>query len=54
MLLRSAPFIRAAKRLVKKQPQIAKDLQITLELLTADAFHSQLRTHKLKGTMTGS
>ena len=54
ILLRSAPFIRAAKRLVKKQLQIVKDLQITLELLTDDAFHPQLRTHKLKGVMIGS
>ncbi len=48
-LLKSAAFIRAAKKLIRKNPPSAADLQATLELLTADAFHPTLKTHKLKG-----
>jgi mRNA-degrading endonuclease YafQ of YafQ-DinJ toxin-antitoxin module len=50
-LLKSAAFIRAAKRLVKKNPQVAADLQATLEFLAENAFHSTLKTHKLKGDL---
>jgi addiction module RelE/StbE family toxin len=53
-LLPSPAFLRAARRTVKKQPQIAETLQVTLELLSEDAFHPQLRTHKLKGKLKGS
>ena len=53
-LLRSSSFVRAARRLVKKRPQAAEDLHITLKLLCEDAFHAQLRTHKLKGRLAGS
>ncbi len=52
-LLLSPSFTRAAKRLLKKQPQLAENLKITLTLLEADAFHQQLKTHKLKGIMEG-
>lgn len=50
-LRKSAAFIRAAKRLVKKNPQAAANLQATLELLAENAFHSTLKTHKLKGDL---
>ncbi len=53
-LLRSAAFVRAARRLVKKNPGIAQDLRSALELLTEDTFNPQLRTHKLKGQFAGS
>ena len=53
-LLRSSSFVRAARRLVKKQPDIASDLRKILECLSEDAFHPQLRTHKLKGKLFGS
>ncbi len=54
VLLRSSAFARAAKRLVKKHPRVAEDLRITLELLSEDAFHLKLKTHKLKGDMEGT
>jgi addiction module RelE/StbE family toxin len=53
-LLPSPSFLRAARRTVKKQPQLAAVLQATLELLSEEAFHPQLRTHKLKGKLEGS
>jgi addiction module RelE/StbE family toxin len=46
--------VRAAKRRVKKDPRVAEDLRAALELLAEDAFHPQLRTHKLKGKLKGS
>jgi len=53
-LIRSTAFVRAARRLIKKQPQIAESLRVTLELLAQDAFHPRLKTHKLKGELEGS
>ena len=53
-LLKSSVFIRSAKRIVKKRPHLAKEIQGTLELLSEDAFHPRLKTHKLKGNLEGS
>lgn len=53
-LLPSPTFVRAARRLVRKKPWAAPDLQAVLQLLSEDAFHPQLRTHKLKGKLQGS
>jgi len=33
---------------------VAEDIRAALELLAEDAFHPQLRTHKLKGKLRGS
>ncbi len=54
ILLRSSAFVREAKKLVKKQPQTAKNIQSTLELLCIEPFHPRLRTHKLKGDLKDS
>lgn len=54
LLIRSTAFVRAAKRLVKKQPHMAENLRSTLELLSEDAFQPKLKTHKLKGDLEGS
>ena len=53
-LLRSSAFVRVAKRRVRKDPRVAEDIRAALELLAEDAFHPQLRTHKLKGKLRGS
>ena len=53
LLLRSTAFVRAAKRAIKRDPQRAAGLQHILDILSADAFHPQLRTHKLKGGLEG-
>lgn len=53
ILLRSSAFIRAAKKIVKRNSKAAEDLQGALELLTQDAFAPQLRTHKLSGKLAG-
>ena len=38
----------------KKYPDAVEDIRVALELLAEDAFHPQLRTHKLKGKLKGS
>jgi len=53
-LLRSSAFVRAARRMVRRYPSIAEDLRVALALLAEDAFHPQLRSHKLKGKFSGS
>lgn len=52
-LLRSKAFVRAARRAVKKDPQLAPQLSLALSRLSEDAFAPILRSHKLKGTLRG-
>jgi len=54
VLLRSNVFIRNTRKIVKKQPSLAQNLQDTLELLQIDPFQPKLRTHKLKGELKES
>ena len=54
ILLRSNAFVRAAKRILKRQPLLATDILSTLELLSSNAFHPRLKTHKLKGDLHDS
>jgi mRNA-degrading endonuclease YafQ of YafQ-DinJ toxin-antitoxin module len=53
-LLQSTAFVRAARRLLKKHPEVAPIVHATLEALAEDAFQPSLRTHKLKGELAGS
>jgi len=53
-LIRSNALVSDAKRLVKKRPDVADDLRVALQLLSEDALHPKLRTHKLKGDLEGS
>ena len=54
VLLRSSAFVRNARKIVKKQAQLAQNIQETLELLCIDPFPTRLRTHKLKGELKDS
>lgn len=53
-LVRSNAFVRAAKKLIKKQPELASEVHAALKLLAEDAFQPSLKTHKLKGELQGS
>lgn len=53
-LLRSAGFVRAARKLLKRHPELAEGLSTALLLLEKDAFLPSLRSHKLKGELEGS
>ena len=50
-LLKSSAFIRAAKKVVKRKPQVIKDIKKTLDILEQEPFHPQLKTHKLNGDL---
>jgi len=54
LLLQSAAFVRAARRLVKKNPQAAPTLHAALEAMADDVFQPALKTHKLKGELASS
>jgi mRNA-degrading endonuclease YafQ of YafQ-DinJ toxin-antitoxin module len=54
VLLRSTAFVRAARKLLKKHPEVAPALEATLAALAEDAFQASLKTHKLKGELAGS
>jgi mRNA-degrading endonuclease YafQ of YafQ-DinJ toxin-antitoxin module len=54
LLLPSPAFIRSARRFARKHPQLGRELELVLGLLAEDAFHPQLKTHKLKGKLVGS
>ncbi len=46
--------MRNARKIIKKQPELAANIQEVLELLAVDAFQPSLRTHKLKGDLKDS
>ena len=52
-LLRSTAFVRIARRAVKRNPQLARELSRALKRLSEDVFHPLLRSHKLKGPLSG-
>lgn len=54
VLLRSPAFIRAAKRYLKRNPTFAADLEQSLYQLSEDPYHPALKTHRLKGSLSGS
>jgi len=54
VLLPSSAFVRESRKVVKKNPQIAQNIQKTVELLSTEPFHPRLRTHKLKGELQNS
>lgn len=47
-LKQSPPFIRAAKKLLKRNTALKENLRLTLALLQKNEFHPRLKTHKLK------
>ncbi len=53
-LLRSETFIKHARKMVAGNRSLAQGLASALRLLEHDPFHVTLRTHKLKGRLTGS
>jgi len=54
VLLRSTAFVREARKIVKKNPQTAPNIQSTVELLSTEPFNPRLKTHKLKGNLQDS
>lgn len=54
LLIPSTAFIRSSRRIARKHAQLVPELRLALELLAEDAFHPQLKTHKLKGKLASS
>lgn len=53
-LILSPTFLRAAKKLFKKNPALASQLKDTLKILEIDHVDPRLKTHKLKGKLSGT
>src|SRR4030043_2197691 len=53
-LIWSNTFLRAFKRLLKKQPDRREEIEKTLRLLLDNPFNPKLETHKLKGKLSGT
>jgi mRNA-degrading endonuclease YafQ of YafQ-DinJ toxin-antitoxin module len=53
-LVRTAAFVRSARRYLKKHPEALNSVRSTLTILEADPFDPRLRTHKLKGDLSGT
>ena len=54
ILLKTSAFIRSAKSILKNDIKLASDFNKTLNLLSTDMFHPQLKTHKLKVSLSGA
>jgi addiction module RelE/StbE family toxin len=52
-LIPTAAFSRAVRRYLRRHPQSANKIGEVLETLENDAFTPRLRTHKLKGDLSG-
>lgn len=53
-LLWGNSFVRAYKRVVKRNPRERDAIHQTLRLLAEDPYSPRLATHKLKGPLSGS
>ena len=52
-LLQAGSFGRDLTAWVKRHPGSATDIQLVLDTLSADAFTPSLRTHRLRGKLSG-
>jgi addiction module RelE/StbE family toxin len=53
-LIWSNTFLRAFRKLIKKQPDRREEIEKTLRLLLDNPFSPNLETHKLKGKLSGT
>ena len=52
-LVWSPTFVRAFKRLAKKNPELLSQIEQVLQQIAEDPFQLSLRSHKLKGDSSG-
>jgi addiction module RelE/StbE family toxin len=52
-LRRTDTFIRTARKLATRRPQLVAPLTAALELLASDPRHPRLRLHRLHGPLEG-
>ncbi len=53
-LILSSSFKRDFKALIKKRPELKSKIESKLRLLADDPYNPILRTHKLKGKLSGA
>ena len=53
-LVFSSSFKRAFKNSIKRRPDLKPKIEDKLKLLSADPYNPILRTHKLKGKLSGA
>lgn len=53
-LVWSSTFVRAFKRVTRRQPVLRARIEQTLLQLAEDPFHPSLHSHKLKGQLAGT
>jgi mRNA-degrading endonuclease YafQ of YafQ-DinJ toxin-antitoxin module len=54
VLLRTTAFVRDARRMLRKRPELADPLLQTLRLLQTNPYAAVLKTHRLKGKLKDS
>ena len=52
-LVWSSRFIRAFRRVVRRQPELRAKIEQALRQLAEEPFHPSLHSHKLKGKLAG-
>ena len=52
-LITAAPFLKRAKKLLQKHPDLRGSYQTVLATLRTDPFAPSLRTHQLRGELEG-
>ena len=52
-LVFSSSFKRAFKGIIKRRPELKERIEERLKMLADDPFNPALRTHKLKGDLSG-
>lgn len=52
-LVWSPTFVRTFKRVVKKNPELRSQIEQVLQQIAEDPFQLSLRSHKLKGDLSG-
>jgi addiction module RelE/StbE family toxin len=53
-LIISSSFKRSFKALIKRRPDLKSKIEFKLRLLADDSYNPILRTHKLKGKLSGA
>ena len=52
-LVFSSSFKRSFKSLIRRDPDLEEKIANRLDILVVDPFHPSLKTHKLKGKLSG-
>jgi toxin HigB-1 len=51
-IIYSGPYIKKAKKFIKKHPDLVQQYEKTIDLLELNPYHPSLRLHKLTGKLS--